>query len=54
MKATVLETPEAAAFMAEGVRRDLPGVRQAEREFQESESKRMKRVEKADKHGTEP
>jgi general secretion pathway protein D len=51
MKATVLETPEAAAFMAEGVRRDLPGVRQAEREFQESDTKRMKKVEKAEQSG---
>jgi len=52
MKATVLETPEAAAFMAQGVRNDLPGVRQAEREFQDSETKRMKKVEKAEKHDT--
>ncbi|MGN6385895.1 MAG: secretin N-terminal domain-containing protein [Verrucomicrobiota bacterium] len=49
LKATVLETPEAAAFMADSIRRDLPGVRQAEREFSESDRKRMKKVEKKEK-----
>lgn len=46
MKATVLDTPESAAFLAQSERLQLPGVRQAEREFEESEAKRMKKVEK--------
>ena len=46
MRATVLDTPEAAAFLAETERLQLPGVRQAESEFEESETKRMKKVEK--------
>lgn len=46
MKATVLESPEAAAVLADRERMSLPGVRQAEREFEESETKRMKKVEK--------
>lgn len=46
MKATVLDTPESAAFLAETERLQLPGVRNAEREFGESEAKRLKKVEK--------
>ncbi|MGV3772279.1 MAG: secretin N-terminal domain-containing protein [Verrucomicrobiales bacterium] len=46
MKATVLETPEAAAFLANTERSMLPGVYQAEKEFQESEAKRLKKAKK--------
>ena len=49
MKATVLDTPESAAFIAETERLQLPGVRNAEREFGESESKRLKKVDKKKK-----
>lgn len=46
MRATVLDTPEEAAFLAQRERLQLPGVRRAEREFEESERKQMKRTEK--------
>lgn len=46
MKATVLESPEDAALLADRERLQLPGVRQAEREFIDAETKRMKKVEK--------
>lgn len=46
MKATVLDTPESAAFLAESERLQLPGVRQADREFEESETKRLKKVDR--------
>ena len=46
MKASVLESPEDAAYMAEWERRMLPGVREAELEFQESEARRMRRLDK--------
>jgi general secretion pathway protein D len=46
MRATVLDTPEEAAFLAQRERLQLPGVRRAEREFEESETKRLKKVEK--------
>lgn len=45
MKATVLESPEDAAYLADWERRMLPGVREAELEFEESERKRMRRIE---------
>jgi general secretion pathway protein D len=41
MKATVLDTPESAAFLAQSERLQLPGVRKAEREFEQSETKRL-------------
>jgi general secretion pathway protein D len=46
MKATVLDTPESAAFLAEKERLQLPGVRQAEHEFEQSDNKRLKDVER--------
>ena len=46
MRATILETPEAAAFLAETERLQLPGVRKAEQDFEENESKRLKKVER--------
>ena len=46
IKATVLDSPEKAAFLAESERLLLPGVRQADNEFQQSESKRLKKAEK--------
>src|SRR5688500_3534243 len=49
IKATVLDSPEEAAFLAEQERLMLPGVRRAEQEFQESEAKRFKKAEKRSK-----
>lgn len=46
MRASVLETPEEAAFLAQRERLQLPGVRRAEREFEESENKRLRKVER--------
>jgi general secretion pathway protein D len=46
IKATVLDSPEKAAFLAETERLLLPGVRRAEQEFQESGDKRLKKAEK--------
>jgi general secretion pathway protein D len=46
MKATVLDTPEEASFLAQRERLQLPGVRRAEREFEESESRRLKKAER--------
>jgi len=46
MKATVLETPEQAAFMAAEERATLPGVREAEMEQNESDRKRAKELKK--------
>jgi len=49
MRATVLETPEAAAILARRERGDLPGIRQAEHEFQQSETTRQEKVDKQTK-----
>jgi general secretion pathway protein D len=46
MKATVLETPEQAAFLAAEERATLPGVRQAEMEQQKENDKRNRKVNK--------
>ena len=46
IKATVLDSPEEAAFLAEQERLMLPGVRQAEHELQKSEMKRLRKAEK--------
>lgn len=46
IKATVLDSPEQAAFLAESERLMLPGIRQAEQEFQRSEVKRLEKAEK--------
>lgn len=46
IKATVLDSPEKAAFLAEQERLMLPGVRQAENEFERSETKRLQKAEK--------
>jgi general secretion pathway protein D len=46
IKATVLDSPEQAAFLAEQERLMLPGVRQAEHEFEKSETKRLQKAEK--------
>jgi general secretion pathway protein D len=46
MKATVLETPEQAAFLASEERATLPGVREAEMHQQEDNEKRNKKVNK--------
>jgi len=46
IKATVLDSPEEAAFLAEQERLMLPGVRQAEHEFESSETKRLQKAEK--------
>lgn len=46
IKATVLDSPEQAAFLAEQERLMLPGVRQAENEFERSETKRLRKAEK--------
>ena len=46
IKATVLDSPEEAAFLAEHERLMLPGVRQAEHEFEKSETKRLQKAEK--------
>ena len=46
IKATVLDSPEEAAFMAEQERLLLPGVRQAEHEFERSGTKRLEKAEK--------
>jgi hypothetical protein len=44
MKATVLETPEQAAFLAAEERATLPGVREAEFRQQKDMEKRNKKV----------
>jgi len=49
MRATVLETPEAAAILARKERGDMPGVRQAEHEFKQSEAARQEKVDKQTK-----
>lgn len=46
IKATVLDSPEKAAFLAEQERLMLPGVRQAEHEFEKSETKRLRKAER--------
>lgn len=46
IKATVLDSPEEAAFLAEQERLMLPGVREAEHELQKSEMKRLRKAEK--------
>ncbi len=46
IKATVLDSPEQAAFVAEQERLMLPGIRQAENEFEKSETKRLQKAEK--------
>ncbi|HEX7862332.1 MAG TPA: secretin N-terminal domain-containing protein [Verrucomicrobiae bacterium] len=46
IKATVLDSPEEAAFLAEQERLMLPGVRQAEHEFERSGAKRQQKAEK--------
>jgi general secretion pathway protein D len=46
MKATVLETPEQAAFLAAEERATLPGVRQAEMELQKENDKRNRKANK--------
>jgi general secretion pathway protein D len=46
IKATVLSSPEEAAFLAESERLTLPGIRQAEYEFEKSETKRQQKAEK--------
>jgi general secretion pathway protein D len=46
IKATVLDSPEKAAFLAEQERLMLPGVRQAENEFEKSETKRLRKAER--------
>lgn len=46
IKATVLDSPEQAAFLAEQERLMLPGIRQAENEFEKSETKRLQKAEK--------
>jgi general secretion pathway protein D len=46
LKATVLDSPEQAAFLAEQERLMLPGVRQAEHEFEKSDTKRLRKAEK--------
>lgn len=49
MRATVLDTPEAAAISAATERAALPGIRQAEREFQNEDNKRLKKDAKKNK-----
>ncbi|MGZ8900606.1 MAG: secretin N-terminal domain-containing protein [Limisphaerales bacterium] len=46
IKATVLDSPEEAAFLAEQERLMLPGVRQAEHEFEKSGAKRLRKAER--------
>jgi general secretion pathway protein D len=46
MKATVLDSPEQAAFLAEQERIMLPGIREAEHEFEKSDTKRLRKAEK--------
>lgn len=49
MRATVLDTPESAAFLAETERLQLPGVRKAEKEFEQAEAQRLQKVERSSK-----
>lgn len=49
IKATVLDSPEQAAFLAESERLILPGIRQADQEFQQSENKRLEKAERRGK-----
>jgi general secretion pathway protein D len=49
MRSTVLDTPESAAFLAESERLQLPGVRSAEREFEQADNKRLQKVEHSEK-----
>lgn len=46
IKAKVLKTPEEAAILADRERGSLPGVREAEEEFEKSDAKRMKKYKK--------
>ena len=46
MRTTILENPEDAAILADKEKRDLPGIQQAEREFQDSAEIRKKALEK--------
>jgi general secretion pathway protein D len=46
LKATVLDSPEEAAFLAEQERIMTPGIREAEHEFEKSDTKRLRRAEK--------
>jgi general secretion pathway protein D len=51
MRATVLETPEQAAFLATQERATLPGVREAELNQREADAKRSKHINKLEKKG---
>jgi general secretion pathway protein D len=51
MKATVLETPEQAAFLATQERATLPGIREAELKQQEADTKRQKHINKLERKG---
>jgi general secretion pathway protein D len=50
MRPTVLPTPEIAAAVANTERNNLPGIRRAEVENRNDETKRLKQAEKEDKH----
>lgn len=51
MKATVLDTPEQAAFLAAQERATLPGIREAELNQQKEDEKRTKKLNKKEKKG---
>ena len=46
IKATILQTPEAAAVMATSERMKQPGTREAIQDFEESNAKRTKKLDK--------
>jgi hypothetical protein len=51
MKATVLETPEQAAFLAAQERSTLPGIREADLNQQEADAERTRKVNKRERKG---
>jgi general secretion pathway protein D len=51
MKATVLESPEQAAFLAAQERSTLPGIREADMRQAEADEKRAKRLQKKERKG---
>ena len=51
MKATVLETPEQAAFLAAQERSTMPGIREADAQQARDDEKRSRRVQKRERKG---